>query len=101
MRASHIERRIMGEVYRTYCWRKLFSFPMFSLITMCMAVISLVSFENVWKNMPHTYNMSQTTNFFLTAFAETSILVQLLVAGLLLAFSLVFFDIIRKNIYTD
>ena len=94
----HIRKYVMRRVYTTYVLRQLRSplaLKAYMLLAVFLVFVRSVSLENVFANMPRTFEMGQVYSFFSSAFINTEMVVQ--ITGVTLIAIAIF---LAKDIFT-
>ncbi|OGG47342.1 hypothetical protein A2671_01520 [Candidatus Kaiserbacteria bacterium RIFCSPHIGHO2_01_FULL_49_13] len=97
MTNQELKIRIMRRVYVIYYVRKALSpraLKMYALIAACLGTASVVSVSNVLQNMPS--DVAGISSFFIAAFANTKLIVQLLTAGAIVTLLALLADLVRS-----
>jgi hypothetical protein len=93
-----LEQKVMARVHRIYYLRKATGPTALKLYGLCgimAGLLSVVSVANVFANMPSPLSPVHLVAFFTSAFKNTELMVQLLVAGLCTIIALFVYDIVR------
>lgn len=81
MNNSNLKRRVMIRVYVEYVKDAFMRYPdYFMFLLFVITSLMLVSMHDVFNNIPKN-NLSSAFNFFLVALRETSLIIQILIAG--------------------
>ena len=96
---EQLKQRIMRRIYALYVLR-LFTQSVSSRVALMLialaGIASSVSVPNVLKNMPQVSDLPALSSFYLSAFSETTLAVQLLVFALLVSAMLLSRDLLVR-----
>ena len=95
-----LKKRIMRRIYFMFFLRKMtssFAIETYALVSFIGFLLSLVSFKNVFANMPSVTNVPALYNFYTSAFLNTEFVVQVLFAAAAGVLFLLVKDIIKLH----
>ena len=103
MSNKELEQKIMKQVLRVHYLKKVFNplmFKVYALVVAFVGMSSLVSFSNVFRNMPSLLEFGSIYNFTSSAIVHTEFSVQLVLGAVVIIGALLIRDTINNFSYS-